>query len=187
MDTEIISSSELAEKSHTLYKLVDYFSLYEAIRKDYGTGEFFSMTEIHMLEYIENHPGILATELARGYRRSKSLISRMVNLFEKLGYLTRIPDASDSKKKYLYLTQKGKQLSDVHTRYDENSRLVIYRYLRRRCTHEEVESFYKVAGIYAQFLEEKWLHLSARDAEAENKENKKEEQNNEAGTRQQDL
>ncbi|MBS5504676.1 MAG: MarR family transcriptional regulator [Oscillospiraceae bacterium] len=151
MEEAIISGVELARLSHIIYDFVDSFYEYEDVRKDYGLNEMFTMTEVHMLDYLDHNPGITATELAQGYRRSKSLISKLVNMFEKNDYLIRVTDPDDAKKKRLFLTVKGKRLCEAHTRFDEVNRLATYKALLQQCTREEINAFYKVMEVYTKY------------------------------------
>lgn len=157
MDETMLSGAELNKRSHIVYDFVDCFTEYEDMRKDYGDNEVFSMTEVHMLEYIDHNPGITATELAAGYRRSKSLISKMVNMFEARGYLIRVPDASDGKKRRLFLSVKGKRLCEEHVHYDELNRRSALHALLERCSEEDIDTFYRVMTIYTEHIKSEWF------------------------------
>lgn len=152
MEKRYMTSKELLEKSEILYTFVDMFSSYENVSRDYGTGECFSMTEVHILNAIDVNPGITGTDLAEKLRRTKGFISQVLSKLEKKEYVIRIP--SKNKKKYmeLYVTAKGKQLCLAHNEFDEKQLLKTYHYLMRDCTEDEIVSFYKVMQVYINIM-----------------------------------
>lgn len=149
-DTMYISSTELLEKSQILYEFVDRFSNYENTARNYCDGyeDLFSMTEIHILAMINDNPGISSSQLALLARRSKSFISQVVSKFRSLGYTVQIAEETDLKKKHLFVSAKGKELCDAHSKFDEAQLMKTYNYLLRDCTPQEIDSFYKVMSVY---------------------------------------
>jgi Transcriptional regulators len=152
METSYISSQELLSKSNVLYEFVDLFINYENTARDYGSDELLSMNDVHMLSAIDNSPGILSTELALSRHRSKSFVSQVINKLETLGYIVKVPQAEDNKKKQLFVTAKGKKLSQAHVSFDEKTLIKTYNYLRRDCTDDEIETFYKVMKVYNNIM-----------------------------------
>lgn len=150
MERIYISSTELLEKSQILYEFVDRFSNYETTARHYCNGDedLFSMTEVHILAMINDNPGISSSQLAVLARRSKSFISQVVSKFRNMEYLVQLAEESDLKKKRLYVSAKGKELCDAHSKFDEIQLTKTYNYLLRDCTPEEIESFYKVMSVY---------------------------------------
>ena len=62
-------------------------SMYSGTKKphDYGTGETYTSTEMHLVKCISDHPGITVTELAYDYAKTKGAISQILKkLIEKL-------------------------------------------------------------------------------------------------------
>lgn len=147
-----ITSSDLLEKAEILYTFVDMFSSYENTPKDYGTGELFSMIEIHVLNAIYTHPGITAKELSEVMRRTKGFISQVLSKLEDEDHIIRIPCKTNSKLRELYVTSSGQQLCIAHNQFDEKTLLKTYNYLLRDCTDEEIESFYKVMQVYINIM-----------------------------------
>lgn len=152
MDDSYISSQELLEKSQILYEFVDLFSNYENTARNYSSEDLFSMTEVHLLAAIDNRPGVNSTELAAQIRRSKSFVSQTLSKLEREGYILRVSEEKDAKKKRLFVTQKGKQLCKAHSSFDEKNLAKTYRYLLRDCTPEEIASFYKVMQVYNNIM-----------------------------------
>ncbi len=147
-----ITSRELLEKSEILYTFVDMFSAYENNPKDYGTGELYSMIEIHILNAIYNCPGITAKELSEKMRRTKGFISQVLSKLESAGHIIRIPCKTNAKLRELYVTQSGQHLCFAHNEFDEKTLLKTYQYLLRDCTDEEIEAFYRVMQVYINIM-----------------------------------
>ena len=115
---------------------------------------------------IEAPPGICSSDLVAASRRSKGFISRMTTKLEKSGFIIRVPDKNDAKKFCLYVTAKGKTLCDAHAEFDEKTLIKTYHYLRRDCTDEEIEAFYKVVQVYNNIMnaaERKRQRLAAEE------------------------
>ena len=152
MDATYISSQELLEKSQILYEFVDLFSNYENTVRSYSEDGQFSMTEVHLLAAIDGRPGLTSTELAEQMRRSKSFISQTITKLESLGYILRVSEEKDAKKKRLFVTPQGKKLCVAHSSFDEKTLIKTYQYLLRDCTPEEIASFYKVMQVYNNIM-----------------------------------
>lgn len=142
----------LLEKADLLYHFVDLFSNYENTTRDYGGNNFFTMNEVHLLSAIARQPGIISSELAEQRQRSKSFISQIVTKLERFGYITKRASMIDGKRKGLYVTEKGQALCDAHDRFDVATLEKTYNYLRRDCTPEEIDHFYKVVQTYVNIM-----------------------------------
>ncbi len=152
MPNKFFSTEELLSNANVIYEFVDLFSRYETTVRDYGEDNFLSMNEIHLLSHIEQHPGITASQLAENVRRSRGFISQCINKLEAGAYIIRVSQDEDNKKKSMYVTQKGKDLCVAHMKFDEQNLIKTYNYLLRDCTHEEIEHFYKVMGVYNNIM-----------------------------------
>lgn len=148
MHEDIIDSIELERRAEIVYAFLDAYATYCNVPKDYGTGENFTMTQIHLLDYIDKNPGSTITDIAAGYRKSKGLVSQMASAFEKMGYVVRMSDPQDAKKQRLFLSMEGKQLNNTHRHFDVVNRISAYRFLRKSCSKEEIEAFYKVMEMF---------------------------------------
>lgn len=147
-----MTSRELLAHAETLYTFVDMFSGYENVPRDYGTGQLFSMTEVHLLNAIYSSPGITSTELAERMRRTKGFVSQTVSKLERLGYVIRVTKDGSAKRKFLYVTAAGQKLCIAHNEFDEVTLLKTYNYLLRDCTPAEIADFYKVLQIYINIM-----------------------------------
>ena len=89
--------------------------------RDYGTGELYTSTEVHMVTRIEENPGITASKIAEETLRTKSAVSQMIAKLEAKGLVYREKDPNNGKQHFLYVTEKGSQLSQCHKAYDEKA------------------------------------------------------------------
>ena len=92
---------------------------YYAELHDYGTGELYTSTEVHLVTRIEENPGITAAKIAEQTCRTKSAVSQMVSKLEAKGLIYREKDPNNGKQQFLFVTEKGKHLSLCHKAYDE--------------------------------------------------------------------
>lgn len=88
---------------------------------DYGTGELYTSTEVHIVTRIEENPGITAAKIAELTCRTKSAVSQMISKLEAKGLIYRERDPNNGKQQFLFVTEKGKHLSLCHKAYDEAS------------------------------------------------------------------
>ena len=92
---------------------------YYKAQRDYGTSELYTSTEVHMVTRIEENPGITASRIAEDTLRTKSAVSQMIAKLEAKGLVYREKDPNNGKQNFLYVTEKGSQLSLYHKSYDE--------------------------------------------------------------------
>lgn len=140
----------MVKKLHPAAKKADILSqtsmLYMAgnFPTDYGTGEKYTPVEVHLLEYIVDHPGKTVTELSQDFDKTKAAISQMMKKIENKG-LVRKEDAPDSRRKQLYYaTEKGKDLNLAHVKYDDRVFGYTLALMEEHCSAEEIETCFKV-------------------------------------------
>lgn len=88
---------------------------------DYGTGELYTSTEVHLVTRIEENPGITASKIAEDTLRTKSAVSQMIAKLEAKGLVYREKDPNNGKQYFLNVTEKGRHLSLCHKAYDETA------------------------------------------------------------------
>ena len=76
------------------------------------------MMQIHTLTFIDDCPGITATQLSKIWHKSKSAISQTIKKLIESGYVEKRYMENNEKTARLYVTEKGKRLSSVHKAYD---------------------------------------------------------------------
>lgn len=115
---------------------------------DYGTGVDYTSVEVHLLEYIVDHPGKTVTELSLDFDRTKAAISQMLKKIEDKGLIEH-HEALDSKKKQLYYaTEKGQVLNQAHLHYDDRVFGKTLELMKDLCTEEEIETCFHVLEAF---------------------------------------
>lgn len=116
---------------------------------DYGTGLEYTSVEVHMLEYVIDHPGKTVTELSLDFDKTKAAISQMMKKLEEKELIER-HEAPDSRKKQLYFaTEKGQRLNAAHLYYDTNVFGKTLDLMRERCSTEEINTCFHVLEEFA--------------------------------------
>ena len=62
MQEDIIDPITLERRAEIIYAFLDAYTAFRNVPKDYGTGENFTMTQIHLLDYIDKNPGSTITD-----------------------------------------------------------------------------------------------------------------------------
>ena len=138
-----------------VHRLADQADRYQQVSqdyyktlRDYGTGELYTSTEVHMVSRIEENPGITASKIAEDTLRTKSAVSQMIAKLETKGLVYRQKDPCNGKQHFLYVTDKGRYLSQCHKNYDEKSVQI-----EALVTHfgiEAIESYVEVVDYLIQ-------------------------------------
>ena len=125
----------------------DYVTLYvdrNAKPHDYGNGEFYSAIEMHILEKRYCNPGITVTEIAKTNKRTKSAVSQSVSKLEKKGLITKTPQEFHGKRISLWPTAKGKQLTKLHIKYDDEHTTEFFGKIAEYYTSDQLDAFFKI-------------------------------------------
>lgn len=85
---------------------------------DYGTGEKYTSSVVHMLSYIVDNPGISVTRLARETGKTKGAISQTVRQLLDKGLLRKEDNPANDRSIMLYATESGMDLHNHHKAYD---------------------------------------------------------------------
>lgn len=144
---------QLSQRADRLYRFVLLYSEYINGQHDYGEGHVFTMLEIHVLTYIQDHPGITPSELAKIWCKTKGAISQTITRLAAQDYVRREKKEGNMKAVHLYTTEKGEALSNMHKAYDVADIVQTLQDLQRSCTPEEIDAFYKVLGAYTKLLQ----------------------------------
>ena len=135
--------------------LIDFVSTYydhmNTVR-DYGTGEKFTMTEVHMVSRIGDNPGITVTELARQGKRTKGAISQIVKKLEEKGLVVKEKQAGYGCRTLLFLSPKGRELNECHKRFDREQGGVVYGQLLQEQGEEAMQRFFQVMASWYEKL-----------------------------------
>lgn len=142
---------KLNARADTLYEFVILYHNYIYSHHTYEN-EHFNMMEIHTLTYIDDSPGITATELAKLWHKSKSAVSQVIKKLAEAGYVEKRYKENNEKSVCLYVTDKGRRLSGVHKAYDVADITQTTAYLIEQCGEDDLNAFYRIIEKYNELL-----------------------------------
>ena len=142
---------KLTGRANMLYEFVILYHNYIYEQHTYEA-ENCNMMEIHTLTYIDDTPGITATELSKIWHKSKSAISQTIKKLMEAGYVEKRFLDNNEKTARLYVTEKGRRLSSVHKAYDVADITQTTAYLVEHSSEEDLEAFYRVLEQYVNLL-----------------------------------
>ncbi len=143
----------LNERHNNIYQFVIRYNDYIISTHDYGLGILLTMIEAHTLTYIEENPGITVTELANYWNKTKGALSQTVSRLADKGLVSKEKKADNAKNIRLYATETGVRLSKAHKLYDTVDIAKTMGELRKKCTAEEIDAFYKVISVYNDVIQ----------------------------------
>lgn len=144
--------SKLNVRAQLLYEFVLLYHNYIYSQHTYEA-ENCNMIEIHILTSIDDSPGITATELSKMWHKSKSAISQTIKKLVSAGYVEKRLLDNNEKNLCLYVTEKGKRLSNIHKAYDVADITQTTAYLTEKCGEDDFNAFYRVLEEYKKLLE----------------------------------
>jgi DNA-binding MarR family transcriptional regulator len=113
-----------------------------------------TMTEVHTLVDILENPGLTSSELGKMNQKTRGAVCQTISKLEKAGCIEKQPSKTNGKQILLYLTDKGRAVAEEHKTYDVRALTGTMNRLLEECSVEEIESFYKVLGVYNEILQE---------------------------------
>ncbi|MDO4690403.1 MAG: MarR family transcriptional regulator [Fusobacterium sp.] len=146
---------KLNKMMESIYNFILAYSNYYSIRRDYGSGEKFTMIEMHILTEICDNDGITVTELAKKWDKTSSAISQTVRRLMKWNLINRINNEDNGKIYHLSISQKGKEIVLFHKRYDNLDIIKTQKILARKFKIEELVAFEKICLEYTNILKER--------------------------------
>lgn len=146
---------ELNDKVDAVYRHGALQEDYSSEVHDYGNGYLMTEVEAHTLGYICDHEETTVTHLAEFTCRTKGTVSKMMKKLEEKGLITRIQKDGNKKWVYFVPTQEGMEVNRIHRAYDRIKTMEMLEELLKKCTMEEIESFYKVTALRVEYLKNK--------------------------------
>lgn len=140
------------DRTDLLFDFVSTYYDYMNVARDYGTGDTYSMTEVHTVTRIADNPGITVTELARRGERTKSAISQVVKRLEEKGLVVKAKQAGNGSKTLLYVSPEGQELSECHRAFDMEHGSQFDQLLVDQLGREAVQEFYEVLAFMNQLI-----------------------------------
>lgn len=142
----------LNDRHNLIYQFALRYNDYMNLYHDYGTEFNVTMTEAHTLTYIEENPNTTITDLANYWAKTKSALSQTVSKLVKKGLVARSKAPDNAKTVLLNVTEDGLRLSNAHKYYDTVKIGKNLEDLRRHCSEEEIDAFYKVVGVFSEYM-----------------------------------
>ena len=134
---------KITARANMLYEFVILYHNYIYGKHTYEA-ENCNMMQIHTLTFIDDCPGITATQLSKIWHKSKSAISQTIKKLIESGYVEKRYMENNEKTARLYVTEKGKRLSSVHKAYDIADITQTTAYLIEQCSEADLEAFYRI-------------------------------------------
>lgn len=141
----------VSARADKLYEFVILYHNYIYAQHTYEY-ENCNMVAIHTLTYIDDNPGVTATQLSKLWHKSKSAMSQTIKKLMASGYVEKRYVENNEKTARLYATEKGKRLSSVHKAYDVADILQTTSYLVEQCGEEDLNAFYRIIEKYTELL-----------------------------------
>lgn len=129
---------ELVESMDKLNELMRKFQ----IQLLSGDLKQYTLRQLYYIELINKNEGISVSEISKILDVKKSTVSIAINQLIELGIVNKIQSNTDKRFYYLQLTQKGKDIMEMHKQVHKNTIRKILKILDQ----EEVENFIKIVN-----------------------------------------
>ncbi len=113
-------------------------------KRDIEQADVILSIEQHAVLHIlnERKSDVILKEMACAMGKDKSAILRIIDVLEEKELVRRAVDQKDRRKKYLMVTEKGKQVIEKFLKIEAELRAE----LKEGLTKEDMKTFYKVVG-----------------------------------------
>lgn len=119
--------------------------------RDYLIAEGISVSEAHILNVIDDHPGITVMEMAKLWNSTPSAISHVVKKLDEKQLVARKKTEDNAKVVHFYTTDKGAELAQAHKKYNQARLIKLEKEYLQDCTKEELDTFFKVIRRLSDF------------------------------------
>ena len=124
---------------------------YDSMPHQYGD-EVLYQSEMHFLEVVGDTPSITITVISQQLGKTKSACSQMVRKLVKKELLTQERNDKNTREYYLNLTERGKEIYEVHKEFDEKCMQRTYKSLAD-FSEEELRSYISVQKTLNQVFQ----------------------------------
>jgi DNA-binding MarR family transcriptional regulator len=125
--------------------------LVKILRRETRNDAMLSITERSTLGLLEQHPGLLPTELAAMEKVTTQSISQVVNNLSALGYVKKDPSTDDKRKVLLSVTPAGKEYIE---RLRQEKQEWLAHALHEKIAPGEKETLTEAIKILAKLIQE---------------------------------
>lgn len=144
---------QLDDNEKLVYRFVSLYQKILSQKKEY-LGESLTPVEMHTLSEIDYNPGVTVTQMAKHWFRTPGAISQTIHKLEKRGLLSREIEPENNRIYHLYVTERGRQISDIHKEQDIQILEKLHDTLGERFSQEQMHDFYEIIKAYTGFLVE---------------------------------
>ena len=124
---------------------------YDSMPHQYGD-EVLYQSEMHFLVVVGDTPSITITVISQQLGKTKSACSQMVRKLVKKELLTQERNEKNNREYYLNLTERGKEIYEVHKEFDEKCIQRTYKSLAD-FSEEELRSYISVQKTLNQVFQ----------------------------------
>jgi len=139
-----ISNESVNELRHNARSVVRELGLLNDAYFEIGV----TLAERHLLIELTMYPSPTMGEIAERLLLDKSTISRLISKAVKKGYVECVTDEKDKRKRFLQITEKGKQTLNAFEpiAFNQTKEALL------TLTHDEIETVHKGIALYAKGL-----------------------------------
>lgn len=139
-----LSSEAVNELRHNARSVVRELGLLNDAYFEIGV----TLAERHLLIELAMYPSPTMGEIAERLLLDKSTISRLISKAVKKGYVECVTDKKDKRKRFLQITEKGKQTLNAFEpiAFNQTKEALL------TLTHDEIETVHKGIALYAKGL-----------------------------------
>ncbi|HWZ03377.1 MAG TPA: MarR family transcriptional regulator [Mucilaginibacter sp.] len=124
--------------------------LIKKIRKESPTGQKFSLTERSTMGLLYEHKALLPSELAAMEMITNQSMSQVLNHLFEMGYIVRIPSATDKRKVNISLSGEGEK---IFLQFKNERDEWLLNAIEKTCTPEEKELLKKIIVPFTKLVE----------------------------------
>jgi DNA-binding MarR family transcriptional regulator len=144
--------SQLSNGMKLLYNFASLINIHVQHKNCSTIEPDMTMTEVHTLIDILENPGLTSSELGKMNNKTRGAVCQIIGKLEKSECIIKQQSSTNGKKIQLFLTDKGKMIAEEHLTYDIKALTGTLNKLLAECSVDEINSFYKVLGIYNEIL-----------------------------------
>ena len=128
-----------------MYRFVLNFTKYIRTPRDYLAGTGITVSDVHILALIVDHPGMTVTELAREWRCTTGAICQVLTRLTKKELVLRKRLDGNAKEVHLYPTPEGAALVERHKQYNIRFSQTMLQYTQD-LSQQELDAFFSTMG-----------------------------------------
>src|SRR5437660_489327 len=106
----LLPASSADDPVQTVRRFNRFYTRQIGVLQEHLLRSEFSLTEVRVLYELAHRPNITAAELCQELGLDRGYLSRMLQSFDKQGWIKATPSPADRRRSFLSLTKKGKKV-----------------------------------------------------------------------------